>query len=155
MLVTYILSFLVSAITVYTVMKDPNMAPEESDILQFNNSKTLESSRIAKEIASYLDNKHPDEMVLMDTFSAFQVHLNSKFPKHHIITSDYDFQQYLDNPSAQDLDYVLLPKPEGVAKLNALNQSYPELFENGADWCVLEKDFYGIWKLYRIITQTS
>lgn len=151
MISTYVLSLIVSAAMVYTVMKDPNLAPEESDTLLLNNSKTLESSRIAKEIAVYLDKEHPDKFILMDTFSAFQVHLNSRFPKQHIITSDFDFQQYLEAPLSHPLDYLLLPKPEGVAKLNALNQAYPDLFDNGADWCVLEKDFYGVWKLYRVI----
>ena len=145
------LAFAVSAVWVGYILKDPVLAPEEADVLSLDRSATLESGRIAVEIADYLDRNHPNETVLMDTFSAFRVNLTSAHPKRHIITSDYDFHDALADPSGFGVDYVLVPKPEGITRLNALNVEYPELYEKGEAWCELEHDFDGKWRLYRVI----
>ena len=142
-----------SSITTGWAMTYGNIASEEHGLFQIESSGTFKEGRLAKEIAAYMDHiveySNGEAVTLTDSFSAFQIIVNSKYPKNLVITSDRNFQDALRNPQGAGIDYVLVPKPEGTALL-AVNEQYPALFDQGADWCELEKDFGGAWRLYKV-----
>ncbi|MGQ5394634.1 glycosyltransferase family 39 protein [Paenibacillus sp. M.A.Huq-84] len=135
----------------WNVMQIKAMAPEEYDAIHYKENKSLPH---AIEIAADLDNRVDQDnqiKILMDSFNAFYIVLNSKRPNNLVITSDRDFQESLIEPKKLNVNYILVPDPNGIASLNAVNQTYPGFYNKGAPWAKLEKDYGGGWKLYRVI----
>lgn len=153
---SFLIALFLSAVLTGYWVQNSNLAPEESDYLKLQQSLVVENTRLSKEVAYYLDEHVPDHnLVLMDTFNAFEIVLNTSHPNRLVITSDYDFDEILVDPVENNLDYLLVPKPEGLALLNAVNIKYPDLFNRGAEWCVLEQNFHDKWKLYRVLKNNA
>ncbi|WP_165972175.1 glycosyltransferase family 39 protein [Paenibacillus piri] len=139
----------------WNVMQNKSLSPEEYDAIHYQQSKALP---LAMEIAADLDRRaeqNDRQKVLMDAFNAFYVILNSKRPYNLVITSDRDFEQSLRHPEQYNITHILVPDPNGIASLNAVNQRYPGFYDHGASWAALEKDYGGGWKLYRVIPQSE
>lgn len=58
----------------------------------------------------------------------------------------------LEDPSKHQIDYVMVPNPRAGGKfsLDGVNQKYPHLYEQGAEWASLYQEFNGYWKLYKV-----
>ncbi|RYM06518.1 hypothetical protein EWH99_02660 [Sporolactobacillus sp. THM7-7] len=157
----YIVGGCITAITLavcaYTtgyVMNNIHLAPEEYHTIHYKDSPIYQSNRLSKKIASDLDQlllKEPNASVLMDSFNAFQIILSTKRSNQFVITSDRDFNQSLKDPFKKSIDYILVPKPDGVATLNAVNERYKNFYGKGAAFAKLEKEYGNTWRLYRVV----
>jgi hypothetical protein len=112
-----------------------------------------------REVARYVDNLHLKEgSVLLDDFLGFAVAHGSSDPRQFIITSDRDFKQALNDPTGLGVEYLLVPDPAGIGKLDALNRTYPDIYVTGAGVGQLVTSFQSQdpaspnWRLYRVIT---
>lgn len=146
-----LLGMLVSIGSVGYVMNDPVLASEEHEAL--HQGSQYKSQQQKREISAVVRNELEGANVLMDSFLAYDVVLRDSNPKRLFITSDYDFKNALKDPVKYKVDYILVPKPEGIAKLDAVNKQYPYLYEAGAYWCTLYKTFKDDWKIYKVTHQ--
>jgi hypothetical protein len=73
-----------------------------------------------------------------------------------VITSDTDFQQILSDPSANGVEYVLIPSDSGMGTLDAVNRAYPGVYATGRGIGTLvttfhdNSDSHTDWRLYRV-----
>jgi hypothetical protein len=159
-------SLLLAGFLAGAAMTNPLIAPEEGHELAFLASggvRTADEQRAAsrfvteRAIAAYLDGLHaPEGSVLVDSFIGFPIVLSSKQPDQFVITSDRNFKQSLADPSGTGIRYLLMPRPNGLGNLDAVNQAYPGVFASGAGIGSLVEDFPNVgdgsdWRLYRVI----
>lgn len=142
-------SMAVSAVLLTYAINDPNIAPDENKFLHA--AEYADQLGVDREVARYLDAELSQNTILMDSYSAYYIILNSERPNRYIITSDYDFQDALENPSEHDVEFILSPKPNESSALSADNLLYPNFYERGADWAELHAEFGGRWRIYRVI----
>jgi len=120
-----------------------------SDILKGR----LPPSQMAVETApviAYLD-AHPHLTVLTDTFTSFPIVISVENPDRLVITSDPDFQSILQNPAGR-VDAILVPRPSGVADLDAVNRQWPSLWAGNVPWAHLLVSFRAgdRFRIYRV-----
>ncbi|EHQ88058.1 ArnT family glycosyltransferase [Desulfosporosinus youngiae] len=136
----------------------PSIAPDENTFLQNSlgrHNQTYYDQRQDMEIANYLDENYPSSNILVDSFSAYLIILNSNYPKRFFITSDYDFKNAISDPEAYNVSYILVPKPGSSSVISAINDAYPNLYDHGSDWLELAKEFGTRWRLYKVIDNIS
>lgn len=106
----------------------------------------------AKEAAHYINTRLPRATVLMDSVKTYLVIMNANQPWRFVVSSSYQFEAAVKNPRRYRIAYVLLPSTTDTDPyyMDAVNKRYPALYENGADWCVLTKQFGKYFKLYRV-----
>ncbi|WNG88242.1 hypothetical protein C6A87_003005 [Mycobacterium sp. ITM-2016-00317] len=91
------------------------------------------SGEIAENTVRWFDDQDlPDGSVLMDTFGLARMWLASEDPHQFVVRSDYDFFDKLNQPSESGLRYILVPRPSGLGKLDAVNIRYPTIWDDGA-----------------------
>jgi hypothetical protein len=112
-------------------------------------SASLNPFSSAEPVVRYADS-HPQMTILADTFTDYAVVLRAANPRQFIITSDYDFQSILNNPRGR-VGAILVPEPQGVARLNAVNVTWPGLWAGRVPWATLIRSFPGglHYRLYR------
>lgn len=135
----------------------PLIAPDENTFLQNSfgyHNQTYYDQKQDIEIAEYLDENYPSSNILVDSFSAYLIILESKFPKRFYITSDFEFKDAISNPKAYKVEYILVPKPGSASVISAINDAYPNLYDHGSDWTELVKEFGTRWRLYKVINNT-
>jgi hypothetical protein len=123
----------------------PDMASEEYTTYKTGNS----GFQVQKQIAAYVNKNCSDGILLLDSFQTYYVILHLDSTKNLITTSSYDFQQAVADPWEYEVKYILTVNSAGLGISDAINNYYPGLYENGADWCTLEKDF-GDYRLYKV-----
>ncbi len=103
-----------------------------------------------RRIARYFDQR-PRLVVLLDTFTLWDVVLSARDPRQFVITSDLSFQSLLHYPAGR-VSMFLVPQPKGGASLDAINRAYPKLWSGGVSWARLVLQFPGPEhvRLYRI-----
>jgi hypothetical protein len=108
------------------------------------------------QMAAYLDDMHlPRGSVLADAFSAYAVITASNDPQQFVTTPDRDFILALGDPAGLGIHYLLVPGPSGLAALDALNRTYPHLYQEGTNFAELVRVLSPTgdgptWKLYRV-----
>jgi len=140
------------------VITQPNIAPDEN--IFFRNTfghrtQDYYNERQFSEIAVYLDENYPNSTILADSSSAYSIILESRFPKRFYITSDYKFANATSDPEKYGVSYILIPKPGSSTQISAINIAHPNLFDNGADWVKLVKDFGSNWRIYKVTKSTG
>jgi hypothetical protein len=126
-------------------LKNSEVAREEYSTYFMESGSDLD---LQVEIAEYLNENYAEAVLLMDSYHTWYVILNMDSTDKVITTCSYTFEEAIEDPLEFDVQYILLVDPEiGVA--DAINKYYPDLYENGALWCTLEKDF-GDYKLYKL-----
>ncbi|WP_139693091.1 hypothetical protein [Sporolactobacillus terrae] len=143
-----------SAFAIGLVMNNQRLAPEEYEAIHYKESPTYSADRLAAQIAHDLDTllkDNPNTSILVDSFNGFRIILTMKQSGRLVITSDLDFEKSLKHPVGEKIDYILVPKPEGVAALNAVNQQYKNFYNNGADFAQLDKQYGDSWRLYQVV----
>lgn len=91
------------------------------------------SGEIADNTVGWFDDQDlPDGSVLMDTFGLARMWLASDRPRQFVVRSDYDFFDKLNNPAGTGVQYILVPRPTGFGKLDAVNVRYPDIWDTGA-----------------------
>ncbi len=138
----------ISSVVMFNMMNDPTVASDEYEAFRFN--KLYAEQQAGNDVMTYVREQMHDEMILTDSFSSFRIIMGSGNPKQFVITSDSDFAESLEEPYNHDIDYVLIPNPEAVLSLDGVNQKYPGLYAEGAEWATLHKEFNGFWKLYKV-----
>ena len=108
------------------------------------------------DLAGYLDSLGLKRgSVLVDTFLGWPIVISSKQPTLFVVTSDFDFTRDLNAPTVYGVTYFLVPKPEKVGVLDAVNRRYHTLFRDGGGFASLALDIPPVgaqpeWRLYRI-----
>jgi len=83
-------------------------------------------------LADYFDRQRlPAGSVLMDSFAAWGIWLNSADTKQFIVTSDYDFKAALNRPWDYGVKYLVVTNPAST-DADAINIRYPTLWNDGA-----------------------
>ena len=113
-----------------------------------------------REVAAYIDSMHPGRgSVLVDDFLGFVVVMTSEHPDQFVITSDRDFQAILADPAQAGVRYLLVPPDRDLGLLDAINRTYPHVYENGAGVATLVRQFNDTsdlgrnWRLYSLLPQ--
>jgi hypothetical protein len=139
------LALAISMVLTGLTLKNPEIAREEYSTYFAESGNDLD---LQAEIAAYINEYYADSVFLMDSYHTWYVILNMDSTDKVITTCSYTFKEAVEDPVEFDVQYILLVDPEiGVA--DAINKYYPDLYENGADWCTLEKDF-GDYRLYKV-----
>lgn len=96
-------------------------------------------------ISRYLDGLHARSgSILVDTFVPCvpYFYVTVRHPKMFVITNDRDFQPILADPVTFKINYLLVDDPStGIGALDALNQAYPRLFNDGAGIATLVQEW--------------
>lgn len=88
-------------------------------------------------LADYFDRQRlPRGSVLMDSFAAWGIWLNSADTKQFIVTSDYDFKPALNRPWDYGVKYLVVTNPAST-DADAINIRYPDLWNGGAGFSKL------------------
>jgi len=109
-------------------------------------------------VAAYLDSMHLSRgSVLVDDFLGFAIVMASDHPEQFVSTADRDFQSILSGPADSGVQFMLVPPDSGLGSLDALNRTYPQIYETGGGIAKFVKQFddvgdYGRnWRLYRVL----
>ncbi|AZV55410.1 hypothetical protein [Clostridium sp. AWRP] len=134
------LAMIISSVLTGFTLSNPVLSPEEHEVVV--DKQTVE-------IADYINDQLPDNKILMDSFVTSGIILNVKNVNNLVVCSSLNFNECVDNPAKHGIEYIVVPDPNGVGTLDAINRKYPYLYSNGADWCVLEEEFeeYKIFKV--------
>lgn len=138
----FAVSLIVSGAFCYWALNDDDLAKEEK------------YARLTQEtyvIADYINkNINYEDRILLDVFTLSGVMLNIENTDNLVVSSSLDFEECVEDPVHNNIDYILVPSPNGIGNLDAINIVYKDLYENGTDWCVEEMAFNG-FKLFRVI----
>ncbi|MCR8643476.1 glycosyltransferase family 39 protein [Paenibacillus sp. N1-5-1-14] len=143
-----ILGMSASIVIMGLMMNNPRIASDEYEAFRYN--KLFTEQEMGKQATAYINNYLSDKIILTDSFSSFRIIMSSNHPKNFVVTSNRDFTKWLEKPTEHPVDYILLPNPQAVLTLDRVNQTYPTLYNWGADWASLDKEFKGYWKLYKV-----
>jgi hypothetical protein len=140
------IALVVSGALTWIAMHDYKWAIEEYDAYM---SGSVDAERMLQvEVAEYINQNSSDGILLLDSYHTWNVILNLDATDYIITTCSYDFEDAVESPQEYDVKYILTVDPETMLA-DAINNYYPDLYESGADWCTLEKDF-GDYKLYKV-----
>jgi hypothetical protein len=144
-----LIGMVVSGYILTNALMSPEIAPDENKYLHAQ--QYAAGQQVEKEVAAYLDTELDGYNILMDSYSAYAIILNSKYPSKFLITSDLSFKDSLQDPVGKGVDFILSPKPDKSSALSADNATYLNFYEKGTSWTKLYKEFGGKWRLYQII----
>jgi hypothetical protein len=103
-----------------------------------------------REIAQFLMANTSGREVLLDDFQGYRVIFFSGDPKRFIANADRDFADAINQPQTH-ARWVLASSTRLEGVLNAINRRYPTLYEQGAPWAELVREWPDVgWRLYRI-----
>jgi hypothetical protein len=123
---------------------------EEIQTLKFDNIDPKEA--IQRKVAKYIDANIPNSHILMDTVRTYNVILSVNNPQNLVVTCSYSFKAALKSPRKHHIDYILVPSRDNDYNTqDAINTYYPRLYEHGAKWCILSKQFGNYFRLYKVV----
>jgi hypothetical protein len=111
-------------------------------------------------LADYFDRKNlPEGSVLTDTFTTWGLFQASEHPRQFVVTSDYDFGSKLNRPWELGVRYIVATN-SGNAALDAINQRYPTMWDDGAGIGELVYSGQGAfgqeqYRIYRVLEPTD
>jgi hypothetical protein len=111
-------------------------------------------------MADYFDRKNlPEGSVLTDTFTTWGLFQASEHPRQFVVTSDYDFGSKLNRPWERGVRYIVATN-SGNAALDAINQRYPTMWDDGAGIGELVYSGEGAfgqeqYRIYRVLKPTD
>jgi 4-amino-4-deoxy-L-arabinose transferase-like glycosyltransferase len=135
---------LFSACAVGWEMSNPKIAPEEQAYITVNQDQAQQEA-----VAQYLNTSASQGKILIDSTINFATILNIANPERIITNCSYDYKDAIESPQKFDVQYILTVPNTGTGQFNPINVQYPDLYEHGASWCTLVKDFNG-QKLYKV-----
>lgn len=101
------------------------------------------------QVSDCINEQLSDSRVMMDSFVTSSIILNVKNINNLVVSSSVDFDKALVNPAKYEVEYIVVPDPNGVGSLDSFNRTYPGLYKYGSDWCTLYKEFDG-YKIFKI-----
>ncbi|MGY5484843.1 glycosyltransferase family 39 protein [Paenibacillus sp. ALE2] len=144
-------SLLLTAGLLSYALTRPDIAPDENSFLTRRGNVNYVRQESDRKIAVWLDEHLPKSTIMTDSASAYTMIVYSQYPKRFLITSDYAFNKALSYPQENHVDYILVPKIMSGMPLSKINMVYPNLYEHGAPWVQLEREFNGEWRLYKVL----
>ncbi|ASR45643.1 hypothetical protein B4V02_02410 [Paenibacillus kribbensis] len=144
-------SLLLTAGLLSYALTRPDIAPDENSFLTRTGNVNYVRQVSDRKIAVWLDEQLPKSTIMTDSASAYTMIVYSQYPKRFLITSDYSFNKALSYPQDSHVDYILVPKIMPGMPLSKINMVYPNLYEKGAPWVQLEREFNGEWRLYKVL----
>ncbi|MCP3778113.1 glycosyltransferase family 39 protein [Paenibacillus sp. MZ03-122A] len=147
-------SLLLTAGLLSYALTRPDIAPDENSFLTRTGNVNYVRQESDRKIAVWLDEHLPKSTIMTDSASAYTMIVYSQYPKRFLITSDYSFNKALSYPQDNHVDYVLVPKIMSGMPLSKINMVYPNLYEKGAPWVQLEREFNGEWRLYKVLPKS-
>ena len=131
-------------------MLDPDVGKEESRA--FRALLTLaplhQEESEEHHIADYLRENITGRRVLLDDFAGIGIVRSAGGSDLFVLTPDRDFAEVLSHPQGR-VSHILVPKPERVASLDAVNSRYPGLYDERWDFVELERE-WPHWRLFRL-----
>lgn len=120
-----------------------------SDIIRGTHLHPFES---ITPVENYFD-AYPKTTVLVDSFTGWSIIMRSRNPRQFITTDNINFKSILNHPLGK-VQAILVPKPIGVSKLDAINRKYPGLWYGKLPWAhlVLSTPDGAKWKVYKLNT---
>jgi|GEM_PF-1347082 len=148
---------------VWKYFQDFDLAREEYTTL-FDESGTNDII-MQIEIAKVINEKYSDSTILYDSFTISFLTLNLNNPKNLITNvADNVFTNAILYPQFSGIDYIVVPQPYiisddgsrqyGVGKLDAINDKYPDLYYEGANWADLVYET-PVYRVYKVLTKDS
>ncbi|KAF6634881.1 glycosyltransferase family 39 protein [Paenibacillus sp. LX16] len=147
-------SLLLTAGLLSYALTRPDIAPDENSFLTRTGNVNYVRQESDRKIAVWLDEYLPKSTIMTDSASAYTMIVYSQYPKRFLITSDYSFNKALSYPQDNHVDYILVPKIMSGMPLSKINMVYPNLYEKGAPWVQLEREFNGEWRLYKVLPKS-
>ncbi|KZE70263.1 hypothetical protein AV545_20710 [Paenibacillus jamilae] len=147
-------SLLLTAGLLSYALTRPDIAPDENSFLTRTGNVNYVRQESDRKIAVWLDQHLPKSTIMTDSASAYTMIVYSQYPKRFLITSDYSFNKALSYPQDNHVDYILVPKIMSGMPLSKINMVYPNLYEHGAPWVQLEREFNGEWRLYKVLPKS-
>ncbi len=147
-------SLLLTAGLLSYALTRPDIAPDENSFLTRTGNVNYVRQESDRKIAVWLDQHRPKSTIMTDSASAYTMIVYSQYPKRFLITSDYSFNKALSYPQDNHVDYILVPKIMSGMPLSKINMVYPNLYEHGAPWVQLEREFNGEWRLYKVLPKS-
>ncbi|AIW41918.1 MULTISPECIES: glycosyltransferase family 39 protein [Paenibacillus] len=147
-------SLLLTAGLLSYALTRPDIAPDENSFLTRTGNVNYVRQESDRKIAVWLDEHLPKSTIMTDSASAYTMIVYSQYPKRFLITSDYLFNKALSYPQDNHVDYILVPKIMSGMPLSKINMVYPNLYEKGAPWVQLEREFNGEWRLYKVLPKS-
>ncbi|MDY8044690.1 glycosyltransferase family 39 protein [Paenibacillus polymyxa] len=147
-------SLLLTAGLLSYALTRPDIAPDENSFLTRTGNVNYVRQESDRKIAVWLDEHLPKSTIMTDSASAYTMIVYSQYPKRFLITSDYSFNKALSYPQDNHVDYILVPKIMLGMPLSKINMVYPNLYEKGAPWVQLEREFNGEWRLYKVLPKS-
>lgn len=144
-----LLGLILSAVVLTRALLNPDIAPDENRFIKAR--EYAASQQVEKTVAAYLDAELDGYNILMDSYSAYAVILNSRHPEKFLITSDSMFDKSLKDPVGLGVDFILSMKPDKSSASSAEEQQYPGFYERGAAFTELYKEFGGKWRIYKVV----
>jgi hypothetical protein len=108
----------------------------------------LNSWKDEKTLAAYILHKTTG-FVMVDDFQGYRVIFFSGEPGRFLTPSDSTFKRNLRDPY-KNVNYLLTSSSALEGELNQVNNAYPYLFNQGANWVQLEYQD-STWKLFKVI----
>lgn len=139
---------LTGALTLF-VMINSDISPDQFNAFGVRREQLTITAQ--EEVADYINNEYPNKIIYTDSFTTFSIILNSNNPYNIIAPSNYDFDKILTNPKDSNIDIIIIPDPKtDLGKLDSINKKYPSLYEEGTNWCKLDKSFSN-FRVFRVI----
>ncbi|WP_333858953.1 hypothetical protein [Clostridium sp.] len=133
---------IISSISTVIALSSPVIAIEEHYVVV---------SEQCTQISEYINEELPDDKVMMDSFLTSAIILNIKNIDNIVVSSNLNFNKYLNYPAKYGIKYIIVPDPDnGIGVLDSFNKKYPSLYRQGTDWCTLKKEFEG-YKIFQVI----
>lgn len=142
-----VVALLGSALLMPVYFNDPEKASEEHYYLLSDKEDELSAQN---KIAETINARYSDSVILMDSFMTSKVILSLDKPENIITTTHDNFDLAIIQPIHEDVEYILIPKPAGVGLLDAINHTYPDMYDHGTQWLELVEDFEG-YRMYKVI----
>lgn len=101
-------------------------------------------------LADYINSNLRGQTVLMDSYRTYYAIMNVNDLDSLVISSNLNFEAAVRDPQANQINYVVVPQIGSYGNMDALNIQYPDLYNEGADWCT-EVASIGEFKIFKVI----
>ncbi len=105
----------------------------------------------SEQVAAYINTNLKNSKGLMDAYRTYYAIMNVENVDNLVISCTPNFNEAVQNPAANDIDYIVVPQIGSYGNMDALNIAYPDLYNNGADWCT-EIASIGEFKIYKVLS---
>ncbi|NJP40284.1 dolichyl-phosphate-mannose--protein mannosyltransferase [Oscillospiraceae bacterium HV4-5-C5C] len=101
------------------------------------------------ELAYYINSELKHETILMDSFRTYYTIMNLDRFDDLITSCSVNYEEALEDPIGNQVDYLVVPQPGGYGNMDALNIQFPGLYEGQLDWCE-EVASFGEFKVFNV-----